>query len=153
MTMVEKLVIVLVWGGLATILIASGPVRRPDAAAEVHETEISFSDSMAKRNFEAFQRFLADEAVFLKSGRELRGKEAVAAAWKPFFDGPKAPFSWRPESVAVLDSGQLGLSSGPILDPLGRRTGTYCSVWRREADGEWRIIFDLACPACDRRNR
>jgi ketosteroid isomerase-like protein len=78
-----------------------------------------------------------------------RGKTAVAAAWKRFYEGPKAPFSWRPERVEVLDSGTLGMTSGPVFDEAGRRTGTFNSVWRREADGKWRIIFDIGCPSCE----
>ena len=72
----------------------------------------------------------------------------MAAAWKPLFDSPQAPFSWQPEAVAVLDSGDLGLSSGPIFDPEGKRVGTFNSVWRRNEDGSWRVVFDRGCPPC-----
>ena len=48
--------------------------------------------------------------------------------------------------VEVLDSGTLALSTGPVLDPDGRRVGTFSSVWRREADGAWLVVFDKGCP-------
>ena len=32
-----------------------------------------------------------------EGGRTLRGKQAVAAAWKRFYDGAQAPFSWEPD--------------------------------------------------------
>ena len=76
-------------------------------------------------------------------------KAAVVAGWAPYFEGPRAPFSWAPEQVEVLGSGSLALSSGPVRDPEGRRIGTYNSVWRRESDGRWRIVFDKGCPPCD----
>ena len=38
----------------------------------------------------AFVSFLAEETVFFGGQREIRGSKAVAAAWKPFFDGPAA---------------------------------------------------------------
>ena len=47
--------------------------------------------------------------------------------------------------MAVLDSGRLGLSSGPVFDPAGERVGTFNSVWRR-TEGEWKIVFDKGCP-------
>ena len=53
------------------------------------------------------------------------------------------------ETVEVLDSGTLALSSGPVRDPSGKRTGTFNSVWRREADGKWKIVLDNGCPACN----
>jgi hypothetical protein len=48
----------------------------------------------------------------------------------------------------VLDSGRLGITSGPVWDPSHNRIGTFNSVWRREDDGRWRIIFDIGCPPC-----
>jgi ketosteroid isomerase-like protein len=48
----------------------------------------------------------------------------------------------------VLDSGTLGLSSGPVFGPDGKQTGTFNSIWRKKADGKWEIIFDKGCPYC-----
>jgi ketosteroid isomerase-like protein len=86
--------------------------------------------------------------VFLGASGPLRGKAAVAAAWKGYFEGPNAPFSWTPDTAEVLDSGTLGMTSGPVFDPAGKRVGTFNSIWRRDADGQWRIVFDKGCPPC-----
>ena len=118
-------------------------------AAQVRAAETAFAASMAARDHAAFTAHLADEAVFFGRQGPLRGKTAVAAGWKRFFEGPKAPFSWAPETVEVLASGNLALSSGPVRDPEGRATGTFNSIWRREADGRWRVVFDKGCPPCD----
>ena len=118
-----------------------------EVQAQVRERERAFAKTMADRDHGAFVSFLADETVFFGKG-PLRGKKAVAEAWKGFYEGPKAPFSWEPDAVEVLDSGGLALSSGPVHDPEGKRVGTFNSVWRREADGQWRIVFDKGCPPC-----
>ena len=123
--------------------------QRIDLAArrdEVRARETAFARSMADRDLAAFTSFIAPEAVFVGVGGTTRGPQEIAAAWKRFFDGPDAPFSWKPETVEVLASGDLALSSGPVFDPKGERIGTYNSTWRRDADGEWRIIFDNGCP-------
>ena len=130
---------------------APGPVlsqTAEDLASEVRSAEQAFAATMAERNLEAFVSHLADEAVFF-TGKVLRGAEEIAAAWSPFFEGAAAPFSWEPEQVEVLDSGTLALSSGPVYDPGGNRIGTFNSVWRFEADGRWRVVFDKGCPPCD----
>jgi ketosteroid isomerase-like protein len=102
---------------------------------------------MADRDHAAFVRFLADDTIWL--GRTvLRGKQQVADAWKRFYEGKEAPFSWEPERVEVNDAGTLGISVGPVRDPAGKRVGTYNSIWRRGPDG-WKIIFDTGCPPCD----
>jgi ketosteroid isomerase-like protein len=62
-----------------------------------------------------------------------------------------APFSWEPEHVEVLASGTLALSSGPVFGRDGTRIGTFNSVWRLEADGRWRVVFDKGCPPCAAR--
>jgi ketosteroid isomerase-like protein len=125
---------------------ASGAGENAALAAQVHETEAAFARSMAERDFAAFTALVSDEAIFFSAHGVLRGKAAVAAAWKAYFDAPQAPFSWRPESVEVLDSGTLAHSSGPVFAPDGHRIATFNSIWRREADGRWRIVFDKGYP-------
>ena len=121
----------------------------PTPADQVRAAETAFAKSMADRNLAAFTALLADDTVFFGGKGVLRGKAAVAADWKRFFNGPAAPFSWSPAEVEVLESGALGYSSGPVLDPQGNRIGTFNSVWQRQQDGSWKIIFDKGCPPCD----
>lgn len=130
---------------------AENPAAGAQASAReaVEATEIAFARTMADRDFDAFKRFLSTEAVFFAGDTALRGADAVAAAWKPYFEGEDPPFSWRPETVEVLDSGTLALSSGPVHDPDGRRVGTFNSIWRKNASGEWRIVFDKGATACE----
>jgi len=129
---------------------AAPPVRAgDDPAAELAAVEEAFARTMAERDHEAFASFLADEAVFFGRRGEIRGREAVATAWKPLFEGPEPPFAWHPESATVLDSGALGLTSGPVLAPDGRRIGTFNTVWRRDGDGSWKVVFDRGCPDCE----
>lgn len=117
--------------------------------AQVADTERAFAATMAARDHEAFVGFLAEETIFFSGDEALRGRQAVAQAWQPFFDGPVAPFSWAPKTVEVLDSGTLALSSGPVLDAQGNCIGTFQSIWRLETPGTWRIVFDKGSSACD----
>jgi uncharacterized protein (TIGR02246 family) len=119
-----------------------------ELAEQVRKTETAFAKSMADRDHAAFVSHLAEDAVFFGDGSLQRGKAEVAAAWKPMFEGPTASFSWKPEEVAVLESGTLALSSGPVYDASGKRIGTFNSVWRREKDGSWKVVFDKGCAWC-----
>ena len=120
-----------------------------ELAQQVRAAETAFAKTMADRDHEAFASHVSDEALFFGRESVLRGKAAVAAGWKRYFEGPQAPFSWEPEQVEVLDSGTLALSTGPVRDPQGRRVGTFSSIWRLEAGGRWKIIFDKGCPPCE----
>ena len=132
---------------LSALPFAARAQSNAELQTQVRERERAFAKTMADRDHAAFVSFLADETVFFGKS-PLRGKKAVAESWKGFYEGPKAPFSWEPDAVEVLDSGRLALSSGPVQDPDGKRVGTFNSVWRREADGQWRIVFDKGCPPC-----
>jgi ketosteroid isomerase-like protein len=116
---------------------------------QVRRTEIAFAKTLADRNPAAFRSFLSKETIFVSGGRPSRGPDQVLDRWKSYFDGAQAPFSWEPEQVEVLDSGELALSSGPVRDPSGKRIGTFNSVWKREGRGRWKIVLDNGCPACD----
>lgn len=133
----------------ALLMVAGMALGAGDTASlaeQVRAAEAAFARSMAERDHAAFVAHLADEAIFFSERGVLRGKNAVAAAWKPFYEGPKAPFSWQPENVEVLASGALAHSSGPVFAPDGRRVATFNSIWRREADGRWRVVFDKGEP-------
>ena len=128
------------------------PSPRADMATlkkQVGDAERGFAKSMADRNFAAFNSFLADEALFFTSTASLRGKQAVSEFWKRFYEKPEAPFSWEPEIVEVLDSGTLALTFGPVKDPGGKHFANFQSIWRLEAPGVWRIIFDKGAQVCD----
>ncbi len=136
-------------GAVAPAIAAATPKATLDEwRQEVWRTEEAFAKTMADRDFAAFQAFLSPETVFWSGGIK-RGPAEVVAAWKRFYEGPQAPFSWKPDAVEVLESGALGFSSGPVFDPEGKRVSTFNSVWRREADGKWRVVFDKGCPPCE----
>lgn len=115
-------------------------------ARQVADTERAFAHSMAERNHAAFVALLSEQAVFYSGAKVLRGKAEVAAGWKAYFDGAKAPFSWEPHQVQVLADGTLAWSSGPVRDPSGKPFARFNSVWRQEAPGVWRIVFDKGQP-------
>jgi len=125
------------------------PVRQSEIRQQVADTETAFAQTMADRSFTHFQSFLSEETVFFGGKGPIRGKQAVADKWKQFFVEDNPPFSWKPETVEVLDSGTLALTSGPVFDPSGKQFGTFTSIWRLEAPNTWRIVFDKGCEVCD----
>ena len=131
---------------LTLVAVAQGQ-SRDQLARQVTQAESSFAATLANRDPAAFGGFVAEEAIFFGQ-QPLRGRAAVVEGWKPLFEAPAAPFSWKPEIVEVLESGQLALSSGPVFDPDGKRVGTFNSIWRLDPDRQWRVIFDKGAPYC-----
>jgi ketosteroid isomerase-like protein len=129
---------------LAGVASAQDPLET--RRAEVFAAERAFARSMAERDFAAFGRYVAEDTVFFNGSMAVRGRDAVLASWRSFFDGATAPFSWEPDQVEVLASGDLALSTGLVKNPDGAVTARFNSIWQRQADGRWRVIFDKGGP-------
>lgn len=128
---------------------AHGAPANAELKQQVADTERAFAATMKARDLAAFSSFLSEETVFYSGPVPLRGREQVTQFWKKFYDGKDAPFSWEPDQVDVIDSGLLAHSSGPVYDPKGKLIGRFNSVWRQEAPGQWRIVFDMGQDICD----
>ncbi|MEA2571108.1 MAG: hypothetical protein QOI24_3109 [Acidobacteriota bacterium] len=122
-------------------LLAATSAFAQTKADEVRASEIAFAKAFADRDAAKFFSFVLDDATFL-SARTLSGKSAVVERWTRFFAGPIAPFSWTPERVVTNAGGTIGLSTGPVFDANAHHVGNYSSVWVRQPDGEWKVLFD-----------
>lgn len=137
---------------LAPLLAAAGaaaPAPEPMSSDEcaVFARELSFARSVAEHDAAAFAAHLAPDAVFaVGTPRPTRGASAVAEAWAGIVRGDGLRLEWYPARTTV--SGDLAWSTGPAL--LERLDGgaprlarsTFQSVWRRQPDGRWLVVFD-----------
>jgi ketosteroid isomerase-like protein len=118
-------------------------------AADVKAAEIAFAKTMADRKFDRFGDFVAEDAVFNGRTAEI-GHAAVMQTWKAYFDAPQAPFSWAPDAVAPTADRRYAISTGLVHDKDGKLIGRFTSIWRKDADGHWRVVadqgVDVDCP-------
>ena len=137
----------------STAIAATTPLPAAELEAvadQVRAAETAFAKTMADRRFDAFADFVAEDAVFRGGGLRI-GRAQVVEGWKPFFDKPAAPFSWAPDLVTVAADGRTAISTGLARAPDGQAISRFTSVWRKDADGHWRVIVDqgvdVACEA------
>ncbi|HET7065861.1 MAG TPA: nuclear transport factor 2 family protein [Rudaea sp.] len=90
----------------------------------------------------AFLEHFAEDALV------LRPFATAAPAWyREHPDGP-GKLIWGPQYLAVSAANDLGLSSGPWRYEAERDGkpvvghGHFLSIWRRDAQGRWRVLFD-----------
>ncbi len=125
---------------------ASTPARRAD---EVRTTEIAFAKAFADRDAAQFFSFVADDAHFLGGKRTMNNRKEVEEVWSNYFKDAQAPFRWEPARVVVNAKGDLGLSTGPVYDADGKHILDYSSIWQRQRNGTWKIVFDgPGAPVC-----
>lgn len=137
----------------AACLLLGAPLAAEDLADELRAAELAFASSVAERDAERFASFLDEDAIFL-GATALRGRAAIVEGWAVFFAEGGPELTWRPEVVELRPDG-LGLTRGPYTltatAPDGSESatsGTFTSIWRRGAEGGWKVIFDAGCPPC-----
>ena len=133
---------------LTATLLLPGAIVLADPADEVRCREIGFSMAAENQDIDLFRSFIDSDARFV-GNVVTKGIDEIVAAWQPFFteDGPA--IKWRPQFVEVRDDGTLALTRGPYRmtskDADGNPVeywGTFNSVWQKNSDGEWQVIFD-----------
>jgi len=139
---------------IALVLFTSAAVADP--ASDVRCREIGFSKAAENRDLESFAAFIDEDARFAGRTVVRRGPLEITAAWSVFFEDGGPTIKWRPQFVEVLEDGDLALTRGPYRmidkDADGseiERWGTFNSVWRKHADGSWRVVFDAGSPGAD----
>jgi ketosteroid isomerase-like protein len=139
---------------LLTILFAStGRAQGGDlqaAAAQIVKADTDFARSVADKNRERFLSLIAEAAIFSGgTANELHGRDAVMKDWAPFFapDGPT--LTWAPTTGEVIGAGDLGYTTGRSVfstkEADGKSTerrGQYITIWKKQADGSWKVIYD-----------
>ena len=86
----------------------------------------------------------------------VSGRAAIREAMASAFKNPGFTLRWKPLGADVSRSGDLGYTYGTYVargpGPQGQiveRHGKYVSVWKRQADGSWKVVVDIgnASPA------
>ena len=112
------------------------------------ELEARFAKDVGARGGAAFADWFAGDGVALGNGAApLIGKVAIAksAAWSP----KDYQLSWTPADAMMGPSGDMGYTwghyEGRSEDANGNPviiTGRYITMWRREPDGNWKVVLD-----------
>lgn len=118
---------------------------------EIIDTEHAFAE-MAKQEgiAKAFLTFADEDAVLQRNDQLIIGKDAIKSSFDQQQRGSgTASLSWDPDFVAVSSSGDLGYTYGKYTyttsDSLGNAQsveGIFHTVWKKQADGNWKFVFD-----------
>jgi ketosteroid isomerase-like protein len=149
----NRTIVVLLVGFVAacqTRLLPEGP-DPSKALADLQRADSMIQAAIAARDAERTASFYAENAVLMPVAEPaVEGRVAILEEWRHVFGIPG--FANRATLVAAEPSvaGDLGYTrgtyespmSGPDGQPLLER-GKWVSVWKRQDDGQWRIIVDI----------
>lgn len=137
----------LMTAGVMSAAVAYSGTKQADPEKELASlvgAERAFSSLAEKKGIrEAFLTYLAPDAIVFRP-RPVEGRPVYE---KMAPDNPTI-LTWEPEVAEVSASGELGYTSGPYqvkpnrgAEPVG--FGHYVSVWKRQADGSWKVLLDI----------
>ena len=157
---------VLAWAGLVLApRYAQGQLAFPDADAQavpnpltdttmnpgkvlLFDLEARFAKDVLARGGAAFADWFASDGVALGNGAApLIGKVAIqkSANWDP----KVYQLTWTPTDAQMGSSGDMGYTwghfEGHSKDVSGSPvtvTGRYITIWRKQADGNWKVALD-----------
>jgi len=137
---------------LSTVCLLCTPLLAAESAADRAKAEVIAADkafcAQAGKDglLKAFRDHTAEDTKFLGSPT-LLGLPAAQALYGAI---PKdATLTWEPQYAFASASGDLAYTYGRYLytqpiagKPAHTASGTYVTVWKRRADGSWRIAVD-----------
>jgi uncharacterized protein (TIGR02246 family) len=98
--------------------------------------------------------FAPDAVVMLPDSAPTTGLEAIRTLAQKNMDDPGFTFAFSSDKVDVATSGDLAVSRGSFTetstDPDTKKpaavTGSFVTVYKPEADGTWKAVWDIATP-------
>ncbi len=125
----------------AAALLAAGPVlaQTPDAAAIVAAERAFAADAPVLGLTASFNKWSVPDAVMIGGGQV----QTVRDVFPPDVPRPadEARLEWWPNFAGISRSGDLGFTTGGVAIN-GQRTGHYFTIWKKQADGSWRWVYD-----------
>ncbi|HYE96952.1 MAG TPA: nuclear transport factor 2 family protein [Rubricoccaceae bacterium] len=133
---------------------ARPPAPGPAAArAALMAADRAFAAETATRGLDGWMDAYTSDAVRLHMGGSaaegtvVHGHDAIRTFDANLFSDPGLQLTWEPTEAGVFADGRYGFTTGRSLlvrpataDTLHR--GTYVTLWRRGADGRWRVVLD-----------
>ncbi|HXZ11657.1 MAG TPA: SgcJ/EcaC family oxidoreductase [Candidatus Sulfotelmatobacter sp.] len=130
---------------------AAPPDTRKADEAAIRAASAEWSKASEAKDLEKSVSYYADDAVFLvDKGALVKGKDAIRLAWKDAL-APEAPtLTFATTYVEVARSGDIGYEYGTYdlttpskKGPPKVDKGKYATVWKKQADGNWKAIVDI----------
>lgn len=133
--------------------ISSAPAQKGNSAGAkaIDAADRDWARVFAAKDLKRSVDACADNASVLGPGAPAAvGKQAIGQLFSGFFALPDLKMTWHPTQVEVARSSDLGYSVGvyemSFKDPAGKTVndhGKYVTVWKKQADGSWKVIYDI----------
>jgi uncharacterized protein (TIGR02246 family) len=142
---------------LALPACTQAPTAPPDTRADdekaLRDQEAGALAAWVAKDADKVASFYADDAtVVIPNAPAIHGREALRGGLKEVFADANFKLEFNPAGVEASKGGDLGYVKGAYTvtqtDPKTKKAvtekGNYLMVYKKQADGSWRIINDWA---------
>ena len=111
------------------------------------QLEANFAQEVAQHGHDAFLTYFAEDGVEVVDGGGFDNKDAMRKQ-PPWPEG--TTLTWTPVKAEMAASGDLGYTYGNYVytaknkdGKLVANYGKYTSIWRKQRDGQWKVVVDM----------
>lgn len=129
----------------------TGNGRPADALQAVTAADAALQEAVSDKDLDAILAFYAEDAVLLPAAEPIVvGKPAIRVEWQHILSIPDFQNESALTKIDVSSNGDMAYSMGTYLATMLGEDGTpaaeagkWLSVWKRQADGSWRVVADM----------
>jgi ketosteroid isomerase-like protein len=135
-----------VWREMSSSDIAAPKIAgMPAPEAAIRQADEAWAKAVASKSVEETCAFYDPEALNAGSAMTpARGLDAVRGTWVGAFAQKGFSLAWKAEKIVITESGTMAYSSGTWRMAGPNATGPYLAVWRKQPDGQWKVVIDAA---------
>ena len=112
----------------------------------LRDADAEWSRVAAAKDLDKTVSFYADDAMVLPPNQSMvTSKTGIRNLWKGFLDS-LTDINWKTTRVEMAKSGDMGYLIGAYAMTMkdgAKDTGKYCEVWKKQADGKWKVAADM----------
>jgi ketosteroid isomerase-like protein len=144
---------------LASVSSAVCQKTKPSAALDsLVAAERAFARTSVQKGIrESFLEFFAEDGVNFQP-HPVKTREAILKRPAPA-TRPPVVLNWEPVYADISSAGDLGYTTGPyvLTDNSPQKNpphyGFYFSVWKKQSDGNWKVVIDAGIDTPDHSQR
>lgn len=136
----------------ATTAPAAPAVDLTAEQSKIRDIESGWVKEAAAKDLEKSSGHYTDDAILMMPGAPpAKGKDAIKAAWKGMLDDPNLKLNFSADRVEMSAGGDLATTRGSysmtVTNPKTKKPmddkGSYMTVYKKQADGNWKVIEDM----------
>ncbi len=115
------------------------------AAPVLADADRQFAADTSRDGSQGWTPWFAPDGWMLRKNEKIVGHVAISEMMAPLLDDPHQKLLWEPVASGFAETGDVGFTVGDAhIVSAGDVVwyGAYVTIWKKQPDGAWRVLFD-----------